>query len=181
MLSAARLPQVRAEACISLQASWEQVNSSNCPSHVRRTKSSIKKQIIVRRTVRIMFDEQTFAQLRTGFNCCFEKGVYLWTFAHVLYYHTSVRFLTLYVLWSSRKAGKIPLKQCPGHDQCFSKFRKKTRSQFIVNWRHSTLESGPSVHATDAKWFRSVSQPSAVPKQVSVFDGMQWRQIIIKT
>ena len=34
--------------------------------HVRRTKSSIKKRIIVRRTVRSMFGEQTFAQLRTG-------------------------------------------------------------------------------------------------------------------
>ena len=67
MLSAARLPQVRAEACISLQASCEQVNSSNCPNHVRRTKSSIKKRIIVRRTLRSMFGEQTFAQLRTGF------------------------------------------------------------------------------------------------------------------
>ena len=66
MLSAARLPQVRAEACISLQASWEQVNSSNSPNHVRRTKSSIKKRIIVCRTVRSMFGEQTFAQLRTG-------------------------------------------------------------------------------------------------------------------
>ena len=32
MLSAARLLQVRAEACISLQASWEQVNSSNWTS-----------------------------------------------------------------------------------------------------------------------------------------------------
>ena len=66
MLSAARLPQVRAEACISLQASWEQVNSSNCLNHVLRTKSSIKKRITVRRTVRSMFGEQTFAQLRTG-------------------------------------------------------------------------------------------------------------------
>ena len=66
MLSAACLPQVWAKACISLQASWEQVNSSNCPNHVLRTKSSIKKQIIVRRTVRSMFGEQTFAQLRTG-------------------------------------------------------------------------------------------------------------------
>ena len=66
MLSAARLPQVGAEACISLQASWEQVNSSNCPNHVWRTKSSIKKWIIVRRTVRSMFGEQTFTQLRTG-------------------------------------------------------------------------------------------------------------------
>ena len=63
MLSAACLSQVRAKACISFQASWEQVNSSN---HVRRTKSSIKKQIIVRRTVRSMFGEQTFAQLRMG-------------------------------------------------------------------------------------------------------------------
>ena len=82
MLSAALLPQVRAEACISLQASWEQVNSSNCPNHVRRTKSSIKKQIIVCRTVRSMFGEQTFAQSRMGFRhatptgskICLERG-----------------------------------------------------------------------------------------------------------
>ena len=68
MLSAARLPQVRTEACISLQASWER-------SKVRRTvrtmfgelKSSVKKRIIVCRTVRSMFGKQTFAQLRTGF------------------------------------------------------------------------------------------------------------------
>ena len=39
----------------------------DCPNHIRRTKSSIKKRIIVRRTVRSMFGEQTFAQLRTGF------------------------------------------------------------------------------------------------------------------
>ena len=63
MLSAARLPQVRAKACISLQASWEWRNSSNCPNNVRRTKSSIKKRIIVRRIVRSMFGEQTFVQL----------------------------------------------------------------------------------------------------------------------
>ena len=31
------------------------------------TKSSIKKRIVVRRTVRSMFGEETFAQLRTGF------------------------------------------------------------------------------------------------------------------
>ena len=68
MLSAAHLPQVRAEACISLLASWEQVNSLNCPNHVRRTKSSVKKRIIVRRTVRSMFGEQTYAQLRTCFS-----------------------------------------------------------------------------------------------------------------
>ena len=42
-------------------------SSSNCPNHVRRTKSSINKRITVRRTVRSMFGEQTFAQLRTGF------------------------------------------------------------------------------------------------------------------
>ena len=41
-------------------------SSLDCPNHVRRTKSSIKKRIIVRRTVRSMFSEQTFAQLRTG-------------------------------------------------------------------------------------------------------------------
>ena len=71
MLSAAPLPQVQAEACIALQASWKQVNSSNCPNHVWRTKSSIKKWIKVHRTVRSMFGEQTFAQLRTGFSRSF--------------------------------------------------------------------------------------------------------------
>ena len=34
MLSAARLPQVRAEACISLQAFENEVNL-DCPNHVR--------------------------------------------------------------------------------------------------------------------------------------------------
>ena len=38
----------------------------DCLNHVRRTKSSIKKRIIVRRSVRSMFGEQTFAQLRRG-------------------------------------------------------------------------------------------------------------------
>ena len=33
-------------------------SSSDCPSHVRRTKSSIKKRIIVRRTVRSMFGKK---------------------------------------------------------------------------------------------------------------------------
>ena len=45
---------------------WVSETSLDCPNHVRRTKSSIKKRIIVRRTVRSMFGEQTFAQLRTG-------------------------------------------------------------------------------------------------------------------
>ena len=57
MLSAARLPQVRAEACISLQASWERSKVLDCPNHVRRTKSSVKKRIIVRRTVRSMLGD----------------------------------------------------------------------------------------------------------------------------
>ena len=69
MLSAVRLPQVRAEACISLQSQLRtKYSSSNCPNHVRRTKSSVKKRLIVRRTVRSIFDEQTLAQLRTGFS-----------------------------------------------------------------------------------------------------------------
>ena len=89
MLSAARLPQVRAEACISLQASWEQVNSSNCPNHVRRTKSSIKKRIIVRRTVRSMFGEQTFAQLRTGLR---------WTHTNHAWRECFWRRFSLYIL-----------------------------------------------------------------------------------
>ena len=45
----------------------------DCPNHIRRTKSSIKKRIMVRRSVRSMFGEQTFAQLRTGLTCEFSS------------------------------------------------------------------------------------------------------------
>ena len=41
-------------------------SSSNCPNHVRRTKSSIKKRIIVRRTVRSIFGEQTLRPIKNG-------------------------------------------------------------------------------------------------------------------
>ena len=41
-------------------------SSSNCPNHVRRTKSTIKKRIIVRRTVRSMFGEQTVRPIKNG-------------------------------------------------------------------------------------------------------------------
>ena len=44
-----------------MKQSWD------CPNHIRRTKSSVKKRIIVRRSVRSMFGEQTLAQLRRGF------------------------------------------------------------------------------------------------------------------
>ena len=42
-------------------------SSSNCPNHVQRTKSSVKKWIIVHQIVWSMCAEQTFARLRTGF------------------------------------------------------------------------------------------------------------------
>ena len=41
-------------------------SSSNCPKHAGRTKSSIKKRIIVRRTVRSMFGEQTVRPVKNG-------------------------------------------------------------------------------------------------------------------
>ena len=41
-------------------------SSLNCPNHVWRTKSSIKKRIIVRQTIQSTFVIQTLAQLRTG-------------------------------------------------------------------------------------------------------------------
>ena len=64
MLSAALLPQVRAEACISLFSQLRTKRSlSNCPNHVRRTKSSIKKRII---TVRSMYSEQTVRPVKNG-------------------------------------------------------------------------------------------------------------------
>ena len=43
-------------------------SSWNCPNHVRRTKSSVKKRIIVRRTVRSMFGEQTVRPIKNGLN-----------------------------------------------------------------------------------------------------------------
>ena len=76
MLSAARLPHVRAEACVSLHAIWER--SLDCPNHVQQTKSSVKKWIIVRRTVRSMFGEQTFAQLRTGLTHTYMYIIYIY-------------------------------------------------------------------------------------------------------
>ena len=67
MLSAAaRLPQVRTEACISLQASWEWSKVWTVWTIFGELKVPIKKRIIVRRSVRSMFGEQTFAKLRTG-------------------------------------------------------------------------------------------------------------------
>ena len=41
-------------------------SSSNCSNHVRRTKSSIKKRITVRRTVRSIFGEQTVRPFKNG-------------------------------------------------------------------------------------------------------------------
>ena len=49
-------------------------SSSNCPSHVRRTKGSIKKRIIVRRTVRSMFGEQTVRPIKNGLNYYIIQG-----------------------------------------------------------------------------------------------------------
>ena len=43
-------------------------SSSNCPKHVRRTKSSIKKRIIVHRTVRSMLGEQTLRPVKNVLN-----------------------------------------------------------------------------------------------------------------
>ena len=59
------LLQVRAEACISLQASWEW-SSLDSLNHIRRTKSSIKKRIIVCQSVWSMFGEQTCAPVKNG-------------------------------------------------------------------------------------------------------------------
>ena len=43
-------------------------STSNCPNHVQKTKSSIKKRIIVRRTVRSIFGEQTVRPIKNGFH-----------------------------------------------------------------------------------------------------------------
>ena len=42
------------------------LSSSNCPNPVQRTKCSIKKRIIVRRTVRSMIGEQTVRPVENG-------------------------------------------------------------------------------------------------------------------
>ena len=59
-----------ASSCRSLHLIISQLktkySSSNCPNHVRRTKSSVKKRIIVRRTVRSMFGEQTLRPVKNG-------------------------------------------------------------------------------------------------------------------
>ena len=64
--------------CSSTGASWgwtlhlfisqlrTKQSSSNCPNQSSASKNSIKKRNVVRRTVRSMLGEQTFAQLRTG-------------------------------------------------------------------------------------------------------------------
>ena len=60
MLSAALLPQVRGRSLhLIISHLRMKRSSSNCPNHVRRTKISIKKRVIVRQTVRSMFGEQT--------------------------------------------------------------------------------------------------------------------------
>ena len=64
MLSAACLPQVWAEACISLRASWERSKVWTVWTMFGELK--VQKRIIVRQTVWSMFGEQTFAQLRMG-------------------------------------------------------------------------------------------------------------------
>ena len=67
----------------------------NCPNHIRRTKSSIKKRIIVRRSVRSMFGEQTFAQLRTGFTRALPLGQ---TGSHLFLLGQHLWFI--YTVWS---------------------------------------------------------------------------------
>ena len=66
MLSAVPLPQVQAEACISLQASWEW--SLDCPNYIRRTKSSIKKRIIVHWSVWSIFGRTNIRPVKNGLN-----------------------------------------------------------------------------------------------------------------
>ena len=43
-------------------------SSSNCPNDVRQTKSSVKKRITVRQTIRSMFGEQTLLPFRLTWN-----------------------------------------------------------------------------------------------------------------
>ena len=60
------LPQVWVEACISLQANWERSKVWIVRTMFGELKVQLRNES-VRRTVRSMFGEQTFAHLRTGF------------------------------------------------------------------------------------------------------------------
>ena len=77
MLSTALLLQVQAEACMHLFISQLRMkhSSSYCPNHVRWTKSLIKKQIIVHRTVLSMFSEQTVHPIKNGLKALFVCSV----------------------------------------------------------------------------------------------------------
>ena len=66
MLSAALLPSSGRNLHLIISQLRTKHSSSNCPNHVRRSKSSIKKRIIVRRTVRSMFGEQTVRPVKNG-------------------------------------------------------------------------------------------------------------------
>ena len=67
MLSAARLPQVRAEACISLQASWEWSKVWTVRTIFGELKVQLRNESWFVEVSEGCSGEQTFAQLRTGF------------------------------------------------------------------------------------------------------------------
>ena len=67
MLSAARLPQVRAEACISLQASWEWSKVWTVRTIFGELKVQLRNEPLFVEVSEVCSGEQTFAQLRTGF------------------------------------------------------------------------------------------------------------------
>ena len=67
MLSAARLPQVRAEACISLQANWERSKVWTVRTMSGELKVQLRNESQFVEVSEVCSGEQTFAQIRTGF------------------------------------------------------------------------------------------------------------------
>ena len=67
MLSAVHLPQVQAEACISLQASWEWSKVWTVRTIFSELKVQLRNKSQFVEVSEVCLGEQTFAQLRTGF------------------------------------------------------------------------------------------------------------------
>ena len=66
MLSAARQTASSGRSLHLITSQLRMKESLDCPNHIRRTKSSIKKRIIVRRSVRSMFGRTNIRPVKNG-------------------------------------------------------------------------------------------------------------------
>ena len=73
MLSAARLPQVRAEACILLQARWEWSKVWTVRTTFGELNVQLRNESKFVEVSEVCSGEQTFAQLRTGFTPVYKQ------------------------------------------------------------------------------------------------------------